>query len=198
MNKSVRVFAILVLLSLASVVNAAENTYHDHFSLGPYEIFVKFYEPIDLIKLKFPNFDFKSREISDDNKLKIWIDCLHISTIYQFTAKDKQGNIKKHFCMRGNPNIRNSARFYVVDIISGKAPVTFDPNRDSTSQWVERTVSSFSVGDVLFEHMSLFQDPSNKQYVGNGVKFFGKYFRVTPYEEVQKAMTLIMKDELGV
>jgi hypothetical protein len=184
----------------ATIVSGSESyvgSTCDTFSLDNYKIIVKFYDPKVLVNEKYPNLDFKSPITTDKEKISKWIECLQSSPIYMFTVVDEIGNVKKHYCMRGNPEIKNSARFFQVAVVSADASAAFNPNGKDYSQFVERTVNDFPTSGQLFEHMTMFDDPSMKKYIGGGVLFFGVYVRIMPYDEVKKGMIKIIKDELG-
>jgi len=134
--------------------------------------------------------------VSSDEKGKIWDDYLHHSPIYLFSVRNASGAALKQFCIRGDPNVQRTARFYKVVIMPGTAADACDPNVPEDPRIAEKTVPARGARGSMFESMASFQKPENKKYVGNGVMLFGKYDRVTPYSEVKSAMVEIIQAEI--
>ena len=124
------------------------------------------------------------------------MDYLHRSPIYLFSVRDRTGDEVKQFCVRGNPQIEGTAAFYKVVIIPGNLRGACDPNLPEAPQLAERTLAAKGARGTLFENMEIFQRPEMKKYVGNGVKMFGFYDRVTPYAEVKSAMADLIRTQL--
>ena len=140
--------------------------------------------------------DVLRAEVPAKVKEDLWLEYLHRSPIYLFSARDAAGAELKQFCVRGNPEVQGTAAFYKAVVIAGDTKGACDPNVPENTRVAEKTVGVRGARGSLFEHMAVFQRPEMKQFVGNGVLMFGKYDRVTPYAEVKGAMVELIRAEL--
>lgn len=191
-----------VYLSLASVLvsvgvatrSPSRGAAVDSFAIADMNVEVYFFEPARFIVIRHP--DFARADVSSDEKGKIWVDYLHHSPIYLFSVRNASGAELKQFCIRGDPTIKGTARFYKVVIIPGTAGDVCDPEIPEDRRIAEKTVAARGASGSMFESMAMFQKPENKKYVGNGAMLFGKYDRVTPYSEVKDDMVKIIRAEI--
>jgi len=189
---------IWALVAVTSGMAAGEVEPIDAFELGDFHVDVRFFDPTWGVPQMFPRFDLGDTTITNQQFSDMWLEYLYGSALYLFTVTDGDGRLVMHFCMRGDGSVRNSARFYKVEVISDEVGEPFNPNAEEYGSAVEKEITSLKVGGTMFEDMEGFDWPENRKYVGNGVEFLGKYRRVTPYVEVKNALLAIMKSELGV
>ncbi|MFA5858032.1 MAG: hypothetical protein WC955_03085 [Elusimicrobiota bacterium] len=175
-----------------------KDTVCDSYLLEDKKVQVKFYDPLLNISTRFPSFKIDDETIEDKEKAKMLNDYVHNSAIYLFSVYDGNGQVFKHFCLRGNPEVTDTAFFFKIDIISNKIRTPFNPNTDSYEQYIEKTIDTLNLrGSTLFEHMAAFNKPEEKQVIGNGILFLGYYMRVLPYSEVKQQMNQIIQKETG-
>ena len=183
----------LVCVGPARTQVQLESRLVDTFEIGPWRVEVRFFDPTVGIYSMYPRFDLQNESISVQQRSDMWADYLHKAPLYLFSAVDVGNNRSRHFCMRGDPAVRNSARFYKVEVFAGSADIPFVPVYGDSTESADDTIREFPVGGSLFEHMAGFQRPENAQLIGNGVQFLGYFRRVTPYAEIRSAMLQIIE-----
>lgn len=193
-------FAVTTLAALgcASRRGASRDTRPaapvDSFALGRFNVEVYFFDPALFIGKTSP--DVLRAEVPAKVKEDLWLDYLHRSPIYLFSARDGAGVELKQFCVRGDPQMQGTAAFYKVAVIAGSTKGGCDPDVPENARLEEKTQAVKGARGSLFEHMAVFQRPEMKQFIGNGVLMFGKVDRVTPYAEVKSAMVDLLRAEL--
>jgi len=189
-------FLAALALGCAGYAGAAtpvESSLVDTFAAGRWRIEVRFFDPTTNIYSMYPQFDLQDSTVTTQGRSDMWADYMHRSPLYLFTAIDDEGASVRHFCMRGDPEVRDSARYYKVEVATDRDGAAFNPAADDSVRIVDETIRPFPVGGSLFEHMAAFQRPENVPLIGNGVLFLGYYCRVTPYLEVKDAMLQIIE-----
>jgi hypothetical protein len=179
-------------------IESKMNKIVDSFKIGDHEVEVTFYDPCYYVPALHPEFlelpDSKEQEKSD-----IWGDYLYHHAVYLFKVNlGGQDKIFNYYCVRGNPEITNSSRFYKVEIIKGINKEGFNPNSDDYADHVTKVVAATGFGGTLFENMEIFCNERGKEAIGNGIKFLKYYRRVTSYSEVKNYLTKVIKEDLGI
>jgi hypothetical protein len=196
--RSVFAVAALALAGCASRRVETKDTSRtapvDSFALGRATVDVYFFDPALFIGRTSP--EVLQTEVPEKVKADLWLEYLHHSPIYLFSARDGSGDEVKQFCVRGDPQVHGTSAFYKVVVIPGKTPRACDPTLPENAGVAEKTQTVRGARGTLFEHMGVFQRPEMKRFVGNGVEMFGKYDRVTPYAEVKGAMVDLIRAEL--
>ncbi len=168
---------ICVLFFLKSSAQEIYKTV-DQFKVGKNKVEVVFYDPFNNILNDDPEFDEKS----DAEKSKILDNYLHSSVLYEFMLSVRKSEQKIKYQIIGNPEKTSSKMFYQVKIFEDQEYVA--------------TVETINCGGTLFEHMFLFDEPSMKKHVGNGIQLFGFFRRVQPYNEIKSSMAKIIEGHL--
>lgn len=194
---------LLTVAAIASVATASRSVESrdanrslpvDSFALDRMSVEVYFFDPVLFIGRMYPA--FVRDDVSEKVKASLWLEYLHHSPIYLFSVRDRSGVELKQFCVRGNPQVEGTAAFYKVVVIPGNIPRACEPNLPEDARLADKTLGTKGVRGSLFESMAMFQKPEMKRYVGNGVKAFGFYDRVTPYAEVKSAMVDVIRAEM--
>ncbi len=166
----------------------------DSFKIDNHFVEVLFYDPIFNVPSKYPKFsELPENEIK--KKSNIWNEYLHNNALYLFKTSISDSTIK-YFCIRGNPEIKKSKMFFIVEIIEGLGKENFNPNSDNYSDNIVKIVNKINCGGSLFEHMEFFNDSDRKKYIGNGIKYLGKFRRVQPYSEIKKSIMVIIESNI--
>jgi hypothetical protein len=168
---------ISILFFLKS--NAQEiNKEVDKFKIGRNKVEVVFFDPFQNILIADPEFDSKS----DKEKSEILDNYLHNSILYEFKLTQKKAGLYTKYQIVGDPEKPRSKMFYQVKAFENQVYI--------------KTIETINCGGTLFEHMYLFDDPSRKKHVGNGVQLFGYFRRVQPYKEIKDSMVRIIEEDL--
>jgi hypothetical protein len=192
MNKLKLIIIVLFLGILNFSVYGQENPI-DQFKIEDYTIDVYFYDPLEtLTKLE----DF--RTMSDKSKSSTLDYYLHNHALYLFLLTDSKTTEKTYLCIRGNPEKLKTKMFYKVEIIKGITSSSFNPNTDNYSDKIVNVIDDVNCGGTLFESMTIFSQPKNKDKVGNGIQLYGYFRRVQPYSEIKDSMKEIIKSILTI
>ena len=187
--------SLLIVLAMAGSPSSAAQpagTPVDSFEAKGLSVRVRFFDPMESLTREHPDFAVGSSGTPSERKsLELWIDHLHHAALYLFTVLDKDGRVLKHYCVRGNPEVRDSAAYYMVETISSDVPQPFDPSTQKYAKFTERTDRLPAIRGELFDHMKMFQ-PHGVAAAGDGVKLMGAYVRVVTYAEVKKSVVEIM------
>lgn len=185
MRKTTILFLAVLLLA---GVSFAQRKNIDNFKSGSDIVDVFFYDP--LLRLFNIDKDFQSR--TDKEKSVALDKYLHENPLYLFRLTNAKTGEIRFFCIRGNPEKKNTRMFYKVEVI-GNAPSDFDPTLTNFGGKILRVIDQVNIGGTLFENMSLFDDEKNKKFVGNGIQVFGVFYGVVPYSEIKSSMMKIIE-----
>lgn len=104
---------------------------------------------------------------------------LNNNTLYLFQTNTKS-ELLKSYELKGNPTEKGSKYYFKLDVLKN----------DGT---LDKAINRVGLGGLFFEHMSMFQTPENKKYIGNGLKIWGYFFMVEPYENFKNKVTSLIK-----
>lgn len=188
---------ILILLFFAgasaqrTIVPNPQGDSIESFTIEQYEIKVKFYDPIWYLPQLYP--DFKNG--GNEDKLERLLDYMHNSVLYTFELRLK-GNIEKTYCISGNPDIQNSAKYYQIQIVNPPEIELSNPQSKSYKDRITNTLMDVPISGTLFENMQLFKSDLGKMMIKSGTSatLYGKIFRIVPYEEIKNTMIKIIKE----
>ncbi len=182
---------ILIYLGLILIIFSFKNDnlikVIDSFKMNKSKIEVFFFDPSYNILEKYPDFN----SLSESDKSKIWNEYLHNNVLYMFSKQDNKSN-KTYYIICGNPEIMRSKMFYKVQIVKGITKDDFNPTKDEFKDKIIAEIKNVNCGGSLFENMDLFNN--DKESIGNGKLFLGKYCMVQPYSDVKESMIEIMKN----
>jgi len=190
MNKLKLTISILFLGILNFSIQGQEKPI-DKFKIEDNTIDVYFYDPLEVLT----NLE-EFRTMSDRSKSTTLDFYLHNHALYLFLLTDSKTTEKTYLCIRGNPDKLKTKMFYKVDVIKGITSSSFNPNTDDYSDKIVNVIDAVNCGGTLFESMTIFSKPENKDKIGNGIKLYGYYSRVQPYSEIKDSMKEIIKSIL--
>jgi hypothetical protein len=165
----------------------------DQFSVMDKPIQVFFFDPTIFILKQYPNHG----QVDERTKLGQWMDYLHNNIVYVFMASDGDGKYSSFYILRGNPSNTHSEMFYKVDVLKQQSVNAIERLREGYETQPAAVIEDVSVKGSLFEHMACFQTPGGSRFVGQGIKFYGKFFRVTRYDEIRKAIIPIIEWDMA-
>jgi hypothetical protein len=179
--------SIIAVIILTISVRGQENSI-DQFKIKKNKVDVYFYDPFEALST-IENFSSKS----DIEKSDALDNYLHNHALYLFVLTDSKTTDITYFCIRGNLEKVNTKFFYMVEVIQGVTNSSFNPNNDSYSDKIVKTIDKVNCGGTLFESSAMFSTPENKDKVGNGVLLYGYFRRVQPYSEIRTSMKVIIE-----
>ena len=184
MKKILLLISIIVFLTIHAF---SQSKKVDNFIFGNDSVVVYFFDP--LLSLNNIDKDFQSK--SDNEKSNSLDKYLHENPLYLFRLTNTSTKSIRYLCIRGNPEKVNTKMFYKVELIKNVQP-DFMPADNNYSDKIIQVFDQVNCGGTLFESMTLFDTEKNKNAVGNGIQFFGKYRRVQPYSEIKTSVTNII------
>ena len=152
----------------------------DEYENDSSTISVYFYNPFETIAVEHTEFN----TLTDEQKTDIWYEVLHNSVLYIFSVVDNQKSESVLFCLSGDITITNSASFYKLDVKEYDSLLIKNPNQNYDQFKLKKTFAIPNVRGSLFENCLPVE--KRKELSGNGIKMYGKFVRVIPFEEIKK------------
>lgn len=166
----------------------------DQYKLGEYSIDVSFFDPSEGIVKKYQLYETYSVE----KRCELWETYLHNSALYLFEAKNSRGKTERYYCMRGNPEKINFAKFHMLEYIKPDGLDLQRPDRQNYAQNVLKREDLTTVGGFLYENMKMFAEEDAKKYIGNDVIYLGRTFWVVPYKEIKETVSKLIAEDLKI
>lgn len=175
-----RIILQLLFIFLVSGIQAQELTDFelvDNYKLEDLKVKVYFKDPLKEILKEYPEFDGKDDKV----KHELFSNYLHNNTLYIFQTF-KKNKLQKSYELKGNPREIRTKYYFNLDV------------RDATGK-IDKEIDQVGVGGSFFEHMFIFQTPQGKEVIGKGIKMWGFFVMIEPYDTLKSKITeLISKD----
>lgn len=175
-----RIILQLLFIFLVSGIQAQELTDFelvDNYKLEDLKVKVYFKDPLKEILKEYPEFDGKDDKV----KHELLSNYLHNNTLYIFQTF-KKNKLQKSYELKGNPKEIRTKYYFNLDV------------RDATGK-IDKEIDQVGVGGSFFEHMFIFQTPQGKDVIGKGIKMWGFFVMIEPYDTLKSKITeLISKD----
>ena len=176
-----RIIPLLILIFFVSGIQAQDLTNFelvDNYKLEDLKVKVYFKDPLKEILKEHPDFDNKA----DKEKHELLSKYLHNNTLYIFqTFKKKE--LQKRYELIGNPKKIRTKYYFNLDILEGNGNI-------------DKEIDKISVGGSFFEHMLLFQTKQGKEFIGKGIKMWGYFVMIEPYDNLKNKITELIKKDL--
>jgi len=175
-----RIISQLILIFFVSGIQAQELTDFelvDNYKLEDLKVKVYFKDPLKEILKEYPEFDGKEDKV----KHELLSNYLHNNTLYIFQTFTKN-KLQKSYELKGNPKKIRTKYYFNLDILEATGKI-------------DKEIDKVSIGGSFFEHMLIFQTTQGKESVGKGIKMWGFFVMIEPYNNIKSKITeLINKD----
>lgn len=176
-----RIISLLVLIFLASGIQAQDLTDFelvDNYKLEGLKINVYFKDPLKELLNQHPDFDNKD----DKTKHKLLSKYLHNNSLYVFqTIKNKK--LLKTYKLKGNPKKIRTKYYFNLEILKANGST-------------DKEIDKLSIGGSFFEHMFIFQTEQGEEVIGKGIKMWGFFVMIEPYDNLKSKITELIKMDL--
>jgi len=176
-----RIISLLILIFIVSGIQAQNLTDFelvDNYKLDNLKVKVYFKDPLKELLNKHPDFDNKV----DKTKHELLSDYLHNNTLYVFQTIRKK-KLQKSYELKGNPKKIRTKYYFNLDIIEA----------DGT---LDKAIDKVNIGGSFFEHMFIFQTAQGKEVIGKGIKMWGYFVMIEPYDNLKSKITKLIKNDL--
>jgi hypothetical protein len=176
-----RILSLLILIFLASGVQAQDLINFelvDNYKLEDLKVNVYFKDPLKEILNQHPDFDNKD----DKTKHELLSNYLHNNSLYIFqTIKKKK--LQKSYELKGNPKKLRTKYYFNLDILNANGSI-------------DKEIDKISIGGSFFEHMFIFQTEQGKDVIGKGIKMWGFFVMIEPYDNIKAKITELIKMDM--
>lgn len=150
----------------------------DNYKLENLTVNVYFKDPLKEISRQNPDFDNKDDKV----KHELLSNYLHNNILYVFQLFQKK-ELQKSYVLKGNPSKIRTKYYFNLDIL----------NADGST---DKAIDKINLGGSFFEHMSIFQTEQGKNVVGKGIKMWGYFVMIEPYNNIKSEMNELMKKDI--
>ncbi|HDK42044.1 MAG TPA: hypothetical protein ENG87_01590 [Candidatus Pacearchaeota archaeon] len=176
-----RIISLLILIFIVSGIQAQNLTDFelvDNYKLDNSKVKVYFKDPLKELLKKHPDFDNKD----DKTKHELLSDYLHNNTLYVFQTFRKK-KLQKSYELKGNPKKIRTKYYFNLDILEA----------DGT---LDKAIDKVNIGGSFFEHMFIFQTTQGKKVIGKGIKMWGYFVMIEPYDNIKLKITELIEKDL--
>jgi hypothetical protein len=176
-----RIISLLILVFLTSTFQAQDLTDFvlvDNYKLEGLKVNVYFKDPLKEILNEHPDFDNKD----DKTKHELLSNYLHNNTLYIFQTIEKK-KLQKSYELKGNPKKIRTKYYFNLDILKANGSI-------------DKEIDKLSIGSSFFEHMFIFQTEQGKEVIGKGIKMWGYFVMIEPYNNIKSNITELIKKDL--
>lgn len=176
-----RIILLLLLTFLASGIQAQELKDFelvDNYKLEDVKVNVYFKDPLKEILKEYPEFDGKDDKV----KHELLSNYLQNNTLYIFQTLKKK-KLYKSYELKGNPNKIRTKYYFNLDILEANGKI-------------EKEIDKINIGGSFFEHMFIFQTKQGKEAIGKGIKMWGYFVMIEPYDNLKSKITELIKKDM--
>jgi hypothetical protein len=176
-----RIISLLILIFLVSGIQAQELTDFelvDNYKLDDVKVNVYFKDPLKEILKDYSEFDGKHDKV----KHELLSNYLHNNTLYIFQTF-KKNKLQKSYELKGNPKKIRTKYYFNLDILEANGKT-------------EKEIEKINIGGSFFEHMFIFQTGQGKEVIGKGIKMWGYFVMIEPYDNLKSKITELIKMDM--
>ncbi len=176
-----RIISLLILIFIVSGIQAQDLTDFelvDNYKLEDLKVKVYFKDPLKELIHQYPNFDDKD----DKTKHELLSNYLHNNTLYVFQTIRKK-KIQKSYELKGNPKKIRTKYYFNLDILKADGSI-------------DKEIDKVNLGGSFFEHMFIFQTERGKEVIGKGIKMWGYFVMIEPYNNIKSKLSGLIKKDI--
>ncbi len=176
-----RTTSLLFFILFFSVTQAQDLTDFelvDNFKLEGLKVKVYFKDPLKEILKANPNFD----DNDDKEKHELLSNYLHNNTLYVFQTFKKK-KLQKTYELKGSPKKVRTKYYFNLHVLKENGET-------------DKEIDKVGVGGSFFEHMFLFQTKEGKEFIGKGIKLWGYFVMIEPYDNLKNKITELIKKDI--